>query len=157
MKTNAAARVFLALGMGTTLVVTCTSSPEATAQEKTSLVREIDDTSVGLRWRLLKNSDHPAAPGRLMPVSAIVTQSRARHFEPNGSAARRALVIRAGDPIIVEEDSSVVRLRLEAVAMIPAVTGAVFQARLRTGMAVVSVIAMGPGRARLALSFERQP
>ncbi len=157
MKTNAADRVLLALVTGITLVATCAASPEATAQEKTSLVREIDDRSVGLRWLLMKNSDDPAAPGRLMPVSAIVTQSLVRQIEANGSTAHRALVIRAGDPIVVEEDSSVVRLRLEAVAMMPATVGAALKARLRTGTAQVSVVAIGPGHARLALSFERQP
>ncbi len=157
MKSGATMRVFLVLSVGVIAAVACTSSLEATAQEKTSLVREIDDSSVGLRWLLLRNTDVPGAPGRLMPVRAARTRSRAEQFAPNASVARRALVIRAGDPLIVEEDSSVVRLRLEAVAMTPAAAGELFKARLRTGVAGVSVIAVGPGCARMAPSFGRQP
>lgn len=57
--------------------------------------------------------------------------------------------IHPGERLIVEENTSVVEARLEAVALGPAAIGAPFDARLAIGGRVVRVVALGAGRARI--------
>jgi flagella basal body P-ring formation protein FlgA len=66
----------------------------------------------------------------------------------NGAAL--VAVIRAGDRLIVEENTAVVEARLEAVALGAAAPGSTFNVRLRIGGRVLRAVALGPGRAALA-------
>lgn len=156
-------RILLAIGIGLGIGATTVASAQVLAQPgSSSAVRAIDDPHAGMRWLLLRNPDHPGGPGRLVPVHGAAATSPIFHFERgaadagNGLHATLAPVIRAGDAVIVEEDSAVASVRLEGVATMPAAAGANLKVRLRTA-ATVSAIAIAPGRVRLAGQFERQP
>ena len=129
----------------------------AQAQAAGEIVREIDDPNSGARWLLIRNADHPGGPGLLVLVEAgrnPVQQSQAG-FEP--SVLEPRTVIRAGERLIVEENTPVVEARLEAVALSPAVVGSVLDARLKIGGRVVRAVALGPGRAELQPQTEARP
>jgi hypothetical protein len=144
-------------------IASASSAPiQAFAEERSSSVaREIDDPRARIRWQVLKNGDNPGGPGRLLPVAKIFADCDVR--QPNQIAApgmRTATarpVIRAGDALIIEDDSNAARIRLEAVAMMPAAAGAVFKVRLKFGNAQVNAIALTAGRAKLAPLLEVQP
>jgi flagella basal body P-ring formation protein FlgA len=56
-------------------------------------------------------------------------------------------VIRAGDRLVVEENTAVIEARLEAVALGPAALGSSFDVRLKLGGKVARAVALAPGRA----------
>jgi len=60
------------------------------------------------------------------------------------------LVIHGGDKIIVEEHTTVVDARLEAVALGPAAQGNAFRVRLNIGGKVILAVATAPGQAVVA-------
>jgi hypothetical protein len=113
------------------------------------IVREIDDPRNGDRWLLMRDESHPAGPGLLKLVSAAgagrMDPSRARQTAP--AADTPPPVIRAGDRVVVEENTAVAEAHLEAVAMGPAWAGSAFNVRLSIGGRVVRAVAQGPGRA----------
>jgi hypothetical protein len=119
-------------------------------------IRESADRATGIVWLLVKDNGHPGGPGRLVAVDAA-------HAESGQPIARSAVgavsepllpplrpILRGGDSIVIEEDSPVVHLRLAGVALKPACAGQPLEARLAAGGKTVHVIALGPGRARLA-------
>jgi hypothetical protein len=115
-------------------------------------LRAIDDPATGTRWLLVRATDHSAGPGVLMRMGAEDSQRRGDR-EAAGSVLPPAVpIIRGGDPLIVLEETAVAEARLDAVALGPAAQGAGFEARLRVTGQAVHVIALGPGRARLAPS-----
>jgi hypothetical protein len=116
---------------------------------------EIDDPHSGARWLVVRDAEHPGGPGRLIPLGA-----GHRHADLPLHAAKVAMaapVIRAGDRIVVEEHTDVVDAVLEALALGPAVEQGALNARLRIGGRVVRVVALAPGRARLAAKVEARP
>lgn len=137
----------------------CGQTPALAASGQ--VVREIDDPFNGARWILVRANDFPAGPGRLLlvaPGHAIAPQSLpgkglAAPANETGLQSVRA-VVRAGDRLIVEENSAVVNARLEAVALGPAAPGVAFAARLQIGGRVVRAVALAPGRAALAPQSE---
>jgi hypothetical protein len=116
------------------------------------VVREIDDPHSGARWLLLRDADHPGGPGHLIQVSLVKSEfSHGKLTSPvpaPGPATTRPL-IRAGDSLIVEENTALAEARLEAVALGPAVLGSRFDVRLKIGGKVVRAVALAPGRAVL--------
>jgi hypothetical protein len=108
------------------------------------IIREIDDPHTGGRWLLMPDPVHPAGPGRLVLAGEV-------HLaipRPGALAVEQPRrVIRAGDRLIVEENSAVVEARLEAVALGPAVIGSTLDVRLEIGGKVVRAVALAPGRA----------
>jgi hypothetical protein len=118
----------------------------ATAGE---IVREIDDPHTGARWILMLNPEHPGGPGILEhleggPGTLFEGQAAIGTIQPEFRP-----VIRAGERLIVEEDTAVAEARLEAVALGSAAIGSIFEARLTIGRVVVRVRAIAPGRAEL--------
>jgi hypothetical protein len=114
------------------------------------VLREIDDPHNGDRWLLTRNADNPAGPGMLVRVSgARLGPQRAGLSEDSQAAAPALPVIRAGDRLIVEEDTPVVSARLQATAMNPAAAGSVLNVRLAIGGRVMRAVALAPGRAAL--------
>jgi hypothetical protein len=104
------------------------------------VLREIDDPHNGDRWLLTRNADNPAGPGMLVRVSgARLGPQRAGLSEDSQAAAPALPVIRAGDRLIVEEDT----------AMNPAAAGSVLNVRLAIGGRVMRAVALAPGRAAL--------
>jgi hypothetical protein len=59
--------------------------------------------------------------------------------------------------VIVEEHTSVIDARLEAVALGSAAVGAEFKARLKIGGKVLRVVALAAGRAEMTPGSEAQP
>jgi hypothetical protein len=116
------------------------------------VVREIDDPHNGARWLLMRNPDHPGGPGVLMMVSQVqpVNRQRLSGGPISGPVAETILpVIRAGDRVVVEENSPVVEASLEGVSLSPAAVGSQLDVRLKIGGKVVRAVALGPGRAAL--------
>ena len=113
------------------------------------IVREIDDPRNGDRWLLMRDESHPAGPGRLRLVSTLrggrMDPSQARQTAP--AADTPPPVIRAGERVVVEENTAVVEAHFEAVAMGPAWAGSSFNVRLSIGGRVMRAVAQGPGRA----------
>jgi len=120
---------------------------------KGHVVRVIDDPHSGERWLLLRNLTTPAGPGRMVLESN--RQGEMGQSQPRvGVSGTRPIsippVIRAGDRLVVEEDSARVEVRLEAVALGPAASGSNLDVRLKIGGKVVRAVALGPGRAAFA-------
>jgi len=128
------------------------------------VIREIDDSATGDRWLLVRDALNPAGPGRMVRVESAGSESasgiqgeRARKGAQNPAAVPLRPVIHAGDAVIVEEHTSVVDARLEAVALGSAVVGAEFKARLKIGGKVVRAVALAAGRAEMTPEKEAQP
>lgn len=130
----------------------------ASAASTAQVVREIDDPATGMRWLLERDPGHPGGPGRLVPVTGSdLAAGRTRHRQLAFHARSAVIkpspyspVIRAGDRLVIEENTAAVEARLTAVALSPAVAGASFEARLQFGGKVVRAVAVAPGRATLA-------
>jgi hypothetical protein len=136
------------------------SSPglEAAVEPGAEILREIDDPATGDRWLLVRDTDDPGGPGRMV-LAARGQSVPAGSARGRTSAVRAAVlpVIRAGERVIVEENTPIVEARLEAVALVPAQAGSVFKARLQIGGKVVRVVALGPGRAAFVHQIGAQP
>lgn len=122
------------------------------------VVREIDDPHSGARWLLMRNHDNPAGPGRLVLIAAVNRQAgRGTISTTSAEMIPPRPVIRAGDRLIVEENTAVIEARLEAVALGPATLGSTFDVRLKLGGKVARVVALAPGRAAFQTRTEVQP
>jgi hypothetical protein len=117
----------------------------------------MDDSPTGSRWLLIRDPAHPAGPGRLVYAPNVRAEDPAsvpgKTVERNLRDTRPPLplVIRGGDALIVEDDDDGnAKVRLEAVALGPATLGANFQARVKIGGASIKVVALAPGRAKIA-------
>jgi hypothetical protein len=115
------------------------------------IIREIDDPRNGDRWLLVRGDSHSGGPGLLLLVSAVQIKTRRAGQE----MAAPPPIIRAGDRVIVEENTAVAEARLEAVALTPAWPGSLFSVRLTMGGSVLRVLAAGPGRAILQQEAQR--
>ena len=140
--------------------------PQATlvqAPVPDEVIREIDDPHTGARWLLRRDPSHPGGPGRLLLAEGIRNPDRQLNLaRKDGTGVKPSFVelrpvLRAGDRIIVEENSPVVESRLEAVALSPAVIGSALNVRLSIGGKVVRAVALGPGRAMLQPGAEARP
>lgn len=140
----------LALSPAERVNATVQSSPvsERTTSVGGRILREIRDPLSGMCWLLMRDEAHPGGPGRL--VQAEETSP----FESFPTAS--VPVLRAGDRLIVEEETPVVAVRLEAVALGPAAVGGELDVRLKIGGKVLRVVALGPGRAQLQAEREAQ-
>jgi hypothetical protein len=127
------------------------------------VLREIDDPSTGMRWILVHNPMIPTGPGRLLAIGAgnpTSLQAKGGTAAAGGAPTSRPslpIVIRGGDAVTVEEASAFVELRMEGVALGPAKLGNTLQVRLTVGKHVVSAVALGLGRTRLAGYSPVQP
>ena len=123
------------------------------------VVREIDDPHTGDRWLLVRNDQVPGGPGRLVLVAAHRRPSGGAIWRPAGPTGDAQIlpVIRAGDRLIVEENTARVDAVLEARALNPAASGSALDVRLTIGGNVVRAIALGPGRAALQPGAGAQP
>lgn len=132
--------------------------PDTRLDPQDEVLRQIEDPSTGDLWLLLRDSNHPGGPGRLVLARQRLSTQKATS---GGSAKPLSFderpVIRTGDALAVEEHTAVADVRLEAVALEPAVKGAHFKARLEIGGMVVRVVAIAPGRASFAPESEVTP
>ena len=113
------------------------SHPRTPKGTQVPFPREIVDPCLGGRWQLVADAQHPERPGRLVQVNAGVF--RARSPIPPGSAPAPATssaalpVIRAGDRISVTQQTSILRSRLQAVALESSAAGQTLRVRLLGG------------------------
>lgn len=148
------------VGSGLMWAVPAENSVGNSAQRAT---REIQDAGVGIVWLLVKDNQHPGAPGRLVAVDAAQAATGQPLAAGNSGDLSvpilppRRRVLRGGDRILIEEDSPMVHLRLAGVALGPACEGQSLEARLEAGGKTVRVVALGPGRARLAQNPGAKP
>jgi len=144
------------------------------ASSASEVVREIDDPHSGTHWLLMRDENHPGGPGRLVPVEefkkaqlekAKIDSQNVERSSPTGGNSMVANpvpaslhpIVRAGDRLIVEEHTSVLDARLEAVALAPAAAGATLNVRLKIGGKVVRALVLEPGRATLQPDSEARP
>lgn len=128
--------------------VVAAAQPAVSATAPLHAVRAIEDRATGTRWLLAHDPEHPGGPGLLVPEG-----SRLVELGTGKDAAVLApppTVIRAGDRVVVEENTGKVAGLLEARALEPAKAGAVFRARIFAGGLPVHMVAVAPGRAVLA-------
>jgi len=128
------------------------------------VVRAIEDAATGSRWVLVRDGRYPGGPGHLILVGSLQSRDVRNESGPalvSGAAESYPTlplpVIRAGDRLIVEENTPVVEARLQALALGAAAAGSAFPARLEIGGKVVRVVALGPGRAALAMQTGVRP
>jgi hypothetical protein len=122
------------------------------------VLREIEDPSTGDLWLLLRDANRSGGPGRLVLARQRSNTERAAcggTTQPLSTAQR--FVIRSGDALLVEEHTTVVDTRLEAVALESAAKGEHFKSRLKIGGKVVRVVAISPGHADFAPESEVEP
>jgi len=129
-----------------------------------TVIREIDDSATGERWLLVRNASNPAGPGRMVLVETGKANSTGgtesapvRNGTQGPVAAPLRPVIHAGDAVIVEEHTSVVDARLEAVALGSAAVGAEFKARLKIDGKVLRMVALAAGKAEMTPEREARP
>jgi hypothetical protein len=120
----------------------------ASGQKPSGTKRALVDLSTGSRWVLMANPAHPGGPGLLVPEA----EARTRPVVVETHPADTLPVIRAGDRVSIDDSSSSLSAHYAAIALAPAALGGVFLARIAAGMAPVRVIALGPGRAELAVT-----
>lgn len=110
------------------------------------------DPATGAAWMLMPTPACPGCPGKLFPIaSSDETSDRVV-----AQSALHPPVIRAGDPLVLEETSGPVQGTLTAIASQPARAGELLKVRLTFNGSQVCVIALGPGRARLTPATEWQ-
>lgn len=136
----------------------------ASAPPPGQVLRAIDDPFNGARWLLLRNPEYPAGPARLLLVESGRSGLRqpteagdGRHDAVGAAPIPLRPVIRAGDRLVVEENTPVVAAHLEATALGPAAPGSPLAVRLRIGGRVVQTVALGPGRAAFVTPAEVRP
>jgi len=138
-----------------------TAIAETSPDRGGQVMREIADPSTGDLWLLVRDVDRPAGPGRLVLAQQPTGTSGVHQTRGSSAAqpvpAKEHSVIHAGDGLMVEEHTAVADVRLEAVALEPAVKGACFKARLKLGGKVVRAMAVSPGHAVLAPDSEVAP
>lgn len=162
-----AAGVCGALGLGVCQSPAGHVKPQAVMEVSAAplaAMREVDNLATGTRWLLVRDPVHPAGPGRWVQMderpkatqaveTAEVDAAPASGVEMPESAEIRppaVILMRGGDPVIVEQSTPVLTARLTAVALEPATAGRLFRVRLKATGARVWAIAVGPGEARLA-------
>jgi len=139
------------------------SSPSVTLPESpatSEVVREIDDPHTGDRWLLTRDPSRPGGPGRM--ILAKVGLDLADQHGPEGSSAlpeppKFFPVIHTGDHLVVEENTRVADVVMDATALGPALLGSPLHVRLSIGGSVVRAVALGPGRAVFATETGSRP
>lgn len=109
-------------------------------------VEAIQDPATGYGWELVRGPD--GGPGRWIRSAAPPSFNRGA-----GEAKRRceaSPVIRAGERLLVAEDTPRARVRMVVVALEPACLGRTLRVRAAIGGRVLRAVALGAGRARLS-------
>lgn len=118
-------------------------------------VREIDDPHTGDRWLLVRAIRNPGGPGRLVlagRLTQVATEGLQRPLDGRRPQwpAIFSPIIHAGERVILEQNSPLVRASLEAIALESAALGTSLNVRLAIGGKIVRACAVGRGRAALA-------
>ena len=118
-------------------------------------VRAIEDRSLRECWMLLRNSRQPGAPGWFVAKRGMGCEAQT----PGKTTAdlRLPTVVHGGDRIIVEQNTPKIHAEFDAVALMPAASGEVFEARLKANGHIVRAVAQAPGQATLAGLPQERP
>ena len=144
--------LFLVLPALAVVTVVAQTQPE---QPETPVLRiAADTTSVFRCWILVKGTSVGGGPGKWLeePFGACEpAQSDNRSIVPSSDTKRAGAkpIIRAGERLLVEQNSERVQARLQATALEPAALGAILRVRFRSGGSPVQVVAIAPGHASL--------
>src|ERR1700743_2877202 len=154
MQTGRSRRWLRAAGLiAMTLVLICGLAAQQ-GRARGRVVSERTDPATGARWVLMQDAEPSAAPGRWVLAEAGDEKAAGASRE----ATRQKLVIHAGDRIVVEERTAVMRARVEGTALESAGDGGALQtaedagelrARLTIGGQLLAVRAIAPGRAEI--------
>jgi hypothetical protein len=121
--------------------------------------RLFEDPSTHLRWMRLQDPTHPAGPAELVPLPAgksIQGQVCAVIGHVSHRLDRPLPVIHATEAVVVEQQTPVSMVRLQATALASARAGDSLRVRLKSNQQVLLVIADGPHHARLPVGKEAQ-
>lgn len=121
------------------------------------VLRKIDDPATGHLWLVLRNPNHPAGPGRLVPAPRALACHEKGGASKQPSVSGEPIVIHAGDVVTVEEHTPVLEMRLQAMALQSSLKGGYFKARLKIGGRVARVMAVAPGHAVFGADGEVTP
>jgi len=113
--------------------------------QRGEILREIDDPWDGSRWLLRSGSNHPGGPGSLTQVADGIAEPAGKKQQ----AARVQPVIRAGERLIVTENSKIAMSRLQAVALEVGAIGSEIKVRLLIGGNVIRVTVTGTNEASM--------
>ena len=147
-----------AAAQGDSIPVLAPGTPAADPEQvRGALIRVMVDPNLGDRWLVLRDSACHGGPGRLVHASqsgpafkSALHASPITVPRPQSAPLRPRPIIRAGDRLVLEENSPVAVVRLAAVALESATAGSSFRARVETGGRVVRAVALGPGHAAFA-------
>jgi hypothetical protein len=152
---------------------------QAGSRDPVPAIREIDDPHTGVRWELRRDPSHPGGPGLLTEIPGTeggegrpglrteIPGTEGGEGRPGllteipgteggeGSRgkqgpARQTPAVRAGDRVLIDEDSPIAVIHLEAVALRPALIGSEILVRLAPSGSLFHAVVLGPGRATLA-------
>jgi uncharacterized Zn-binding protein involved in type VI secretion len=114
----------------------------------------------GMNPRTASDSSKQLAESNLPDFATIqpvpATDSDKKEFHRQVTIPAKP-IIRAGDPLSIEQHSAVADVQLTAVALGPAAAGSTLNVRLVIGGRVVRAIAVGPGHVLFAPAVEGQP
>ena len=118
-------------------------------------VRVVEDHSSHRQWLVERNLERPGWPGRVVPLRQQLLCGDEASLRRNSTGKRMAggasdMVIRAGEALIIVEDTKAAHAELTAIAVSNGRRGDEISARLRSSGKLVKAIAAGPGRAALA-------
>ena len=169
-------RTLLVLGAAQMLMLNSTWAAPITLRDSIpgEIRREIADPCLGLHWRLIVDPSSSGKPGRLVLLDQNGTVNGSKvdgtHMLPATATFDLASVlIRAGEHIVVDQDTGVIRARLSAVALESAVAGQRLRVRLIVGSGlsrnteltapgpIVSTLATGAGEARWVSTGQTTP
>jgi flagella basal body P-ring formation protein FlgA len=91
---------------------------------------------------LERNQEHPGGPGKMTELAGDA--------KPAIHRSKTSPVILAGDRVIVVEKTVTADVNMEGIATSPAAVGENLKVRLAVGGWMVEVVALGPGRTRIA-------
>lgn len=139
-------------------------SPGAAERPAGEFRREILDPCLGSRWQLVTDPAHPEWPGRLVLVEPPVSLPSAP-AAPSPTSPPAPFAIRAGDRLTVDQQTSVLHARLQAIALESARAGQTTRVRLAAGThsargwdgTVIAVVVTAPGQASWLASEGGRP
>jgi hypothetical protein len=122
-----------------------------------------DPTLIVSCWLLERDSTHPEGPGRWLQAPSRELGDSIPLNRPITGVARGVVtdhtlpVIHGGDTLMIEEDSKLAEVRLQAVALKSAGPGEIFAVRLRSTGKMILAVAVAPGRAEFAQGTGARP
>lgn len=124
------------------------------------LFRSVDDPALNTRWLLLRNPEHPGAPGRMVEAHSGSTSSAplpgtghgAAKWQPASSQGKAKEAVLAGEEILLVSESPGSQLALYGRALSAGRAGDAIEVRLDVFQTKVHARLVAPGRAEMLAS-----